>query len=62
MCAVILRVVCVEVAYTSSRHHMTSLSLSLSRARARAPEIRYNYSISIRARAPRTQLSGTYRT
>ena len=60
MCAVILRVVCVEVAYTSSRHHMTSLSLS--RARARAPEIRYNYSISIRARAPRTQLSGTYRT
>ena len=32
MCAVILRVVCVEVAYTSSRHHMTSLS----RARARA--------------------------
>ena len=60
MCAVILRVVCVEVAYTSSRHHMTSLSLA--RARARAPEIRYNYSISIRARAPRTQLSGTYRT
>ena len=60
MCAVILRVVCVEVAYTSSRHHMTSLSLS--RTRARAPEIRYNYSISIRARAPRTQLSGTYRT
>ena len=60
MCAVILRVVCVEVAYTSSRHQMTSLSLS--RARARAPEIRYNYSISIRARAPRTQLSGTYRT
>ena len=60
MCAVILRVVCVEVAYTSSRHHITSLSLA--RARARAPEIRYNYSISIRARAPRTQLSGTYRT